>query len=70
MEKKNFALKKRNLYWIAAGFIVILLGFLLMMGSKTVLEFNPDIFSVRRIRIAPMVSLLGFIIVGVGILKK
>ena len=41
-----------------------------MIGPGTTAEtgFNPDIFSARRIKIAPMVCLAGFLLVIVGIL--
>ena len=57
MEKNpRFTLGKLNLYLIAAGFAIIIIGFILMTGSTTVVEFNPDIFSFRRITVGPMVS--------------
>jgi hypothetical protein len=67
---KNFGLEKINLILIALGFVVIVIGFLLMTGSTTGTEFNPDIFSVRRITIGPMISLAGFLFVIVAILYK
>ncbi len=71
MEKNtNFSLSKINLYLIAAGFITIIIGFLLMTGSTTVVEFNPDIFSHRRITVGPMVALFGFIFIIFAILYK
>ena len=33
-------------------------------------EYNPDIFSFRRITVGPMVSLFGFLVMVVGILFK
>jgi len=71
MEKnKRLILGKINLLLIALGFIIIVLGFILMTGSPTVTEFNPDIFSTRRITVAPMVSFFGFIFVIFAILFK
>jgi uncharacterized membrane protein len=67
---KNFGLEKINFILIALGFVVIVIGFLLMTGSTTGTEFNPDIFSVRRITIGPMISLAGFLFVIVAILYK
>jgi len=74
--KKNdvynkFALGKQNLVLIAIGFAIIVLGFILMMGSpSTEAAYNPDIFSFRRIVLGPGVSLGGFIFVIFGILYK
>lgn len=70
MEKKDLALGKQNLILIAIGFIIVLIGFLLMMGSGTEITYNPDIFSFRRIKLAPTVCLFGFLFVIYGILKK
>ncbi len=69
-KNKNLTLSKTNLILIAVGFIIIVCGFVLMTGSKTVTEFNPDIFSFRRITVAPMVSLFGFLFVIFAILFK
>jgi len=68
--KEKFTLKKINLILIAIGFVIIVIGFLLMTGSTTVLEFNPDIFSHRRITVGPMVSFFGFIFIIFAILFK
>lgn len=71
MEKKEkFTLSKINYVLIAIGFIIIVIGFLLMTGSTTVLEFNPDIFSTRRITVGPMVSFFGFLFTMFAILYR
>ncbi len=67
----DFAFSKINYILLAIGFAIVLLGFVLMSGDGTTEEaFNPDIFSDRRIKIAPMVSLFGFIFVIVAILWR
>lgn len=66
---KNFAFTKMNYILLAVGFAIIILGFILMSGSATTEEaFNPDIFSTRRIKVAPMVCLFGFLFEIVAIL--
>lgn len=70
MDDKKFMLPKKNLMLVGIGLLIIILGFLLMTGSKTITDFNPDIYSVRRIVVAPMISLFGFIFVIVAILYK
>jgi uncharacterized membrane protein len=71
MEKdRRFTLGKTNLQLIAAGFVVIVLGFLLMTGAPSGVEFNPDIFSTRRIVIGPMISFFGFLFIVFAILYK
>lgn len=68
---KNFALGKQNLILIAIGVAIIVIGFLLMMGApSSQTTYNPDIFSFRRIVLAPGVALFGFIFVIFGIVKK
>ncbi len=71
MDKKNFAFDKTNYLLLAAGMVVIIIGFLLMSGSgSTETAFEPDIFSVRRIKVAPVVCFLGFVFMIYGILRK
>lgn len=61
---------KINYILIAIAVSLIILGFLLMTGSPSALEFNPDIFSFRRITLAPIVCFIGFVMVIVGIMYK
>lgn len=70
MSQKKIALSKKNLIICGLALLLIIVGFLLMTGPSTTLEngFEPDIFSVRRIRVAPMVCLAGFGLMIVGIL--
>lgn len=70
MSKKNFALSKTNWMICAVAVVLIIVGFLLMTGSATTTEsgFNPDIFSARRIKLAPIVCVAGFVLMIVGIL--
>ena len=69
-DNKHFTLGKINLILIAVGFAIIILGFALMTGSTTVKEFNPDVYSFRRITVGPMISLFGFISIIFAILYK
>ena len=71
MDKRDFAFSKTNYIMLAIGFAIVILGFILMSGDPTTEEaFNPDIFSTRRIVVAPLVCLAGFIFVVVAILWK
>ena len=67
---KQLRLGKINLVLLAVGFAIIVLGFALMTGSSTNMEFNPVIFSARRITIGPMISFFGFIFLVFAILYK
>lgn len=71
MDKKNFAFSKTNYILIAVSVAIIILGFLLMTGPNCTEEaFEPDIFSVRRIKVAPIVTFIGFILMIEGIIIK
>lgn len=71
MDKRDFAFDKINYILLAVGMAVVVIGFLLMVGpnsSETV--FEPDIFSVRRIKVAPVVCLVGFVSMIYAIVRK
>ena len=71
MNKQKFAFDKTNFIFLAVGMAIIILGFLLMTGpGSTEGYFEPDIFSVRRIKVAPAICLFGFVFMIYGILKK
>ncbi len=71
-EKLNFALGRENYKLLAIGFVIIVIGFLLMLGGKSEDPnvFNEKIFSFRRITLAPIVVLAGFIFEIWAIMKK
>ena len=68
----GFAMGKENLKLLVIGFVIIVVGFLLMTGGKSAdpSVFNTEIFSFRRITLAPMVVLFGFFFVIYAIMKK
>jgi uncharacterized membrane protein len=63
---------KQNYQIFIAGIALIVLGYLLMIGggSDDPNVFNPAIFDAQRITIAPMVCLLGFVVVIAGIMRR
>jgi hypothetical protein len=72
-DKENFALARENYILLVIGFVIIVIGFLLMIGGKSEDPnvFNEDeIFSFRRITLAPIVVLAGFIFEIWAIMKK
>jgi hypothetical protein len=71
-EKGNFALGGENYKLLAIGFAIIVLGFLLMIGGKAESpdKFSENIFSFRRVTLAPIVVLAGFIFEIWAIMKK
>lgn len=60
--KPVFVFGKKNYKFMFIGLACIALGFILMSGggSDDPNVFNPEIFNFRRIRLAPMVILIGF----------
>ena len=70
--KMEFALAKENYRLLLIGFIIIITGFMLMMGggSDDPTVFDKSIFSFRRITLAPMVVLFGFGFEIWAIMKK
>ena len=70
-DKQKFAFDKTNFILLAIGMAVVIIGLILMTGpSSTETTFEPDIFSVRRIRVAPVVCFLGFIFMIYAVLRK
>ena len=72
MEKKKLLFGKRNYKFMLIGILFIALGFILMSGggSEDPNIFNEEIYSFRRIRLAPMLVIIGFIIEVYAILTK
>jgi len=68
----DFLFDKVNYKFLLIGIGVIVLGFILMSGggSDNPKVFNEDVFSFRRIRLAPTVVLIGFGITIYSIFKK
>ncbi|MEX0289779.1 MAG: DUF3098 domain-containing protein [Flavobacteriaceae bacterium] len=60
-QKAEFIFQKKNYLWMFIGLGCMALGFILMSGggSDDPNVFNPDIYSFRRIRLAPTLVLLG-----------
>ena len=71
MDKRNFAFGKKNFIFLAVGMAIVILGFILMLGgSSSEQVYNPDIFSVRRVKIAPVVCFIGFVSMVYAIIHK
>ncbi len=73
-----FYFGNKNYQLMLIGLVLIALGFILMMGAdaNTVNSkfdpnvWNEDIFSIRRIRIAPLLVIAGFVVQVFAILKR
>lgn len=69
MAKRDYAFGKENFLLIAAAVACIVIGFLLMSGGGSGdSSFNPEIFSARRVVVAPVVTVIGFVAMILGIL--
>ena len=77
-ENNSFYFGKENYRLMLIGLALIVVGFLLMMGADANTVdgkydpnvWNEGIFSIRRIRIAPMLVIAGFAIEVYAILKR
>ena len=71
-EKMGFPIPKSSYKMILIGLGIVLLGFVLMMGggSEDPNVFNQEIFSFRRITLAPVVVLMGFGFIFWAIMRK
>ena len=70
---KLFLFDKKNYYIMFAGLALILLGFILMAGGKSTDPhvFNKEeIYSFRRITLAPILIIAGFVVEAIAIMRK
>ena len=67
--QNKFLFGNKNYLLLFISILVIATGFILMIGGGGIndTDFNPDIFSNRRIIIAPIVIIIGYILIGVSI---
>ena len=71
MDKKNFALDKGNFIALIAGIAIVLIGFILMSGGESTTEkYDPSIFDARHTKVAPIVTLIGFVSIIYAIIRK
>ena len=71
MNKEKFAFGKQNYILLGIGAAAIILGFVLMGGpGSTETHFEPDIFSFRRIKLAPTICFAGFVSMIVAIMYR
>ncbi len=73
IKKNGFVFGKENYRILIVGVVLVVLGYVLMIGggSEDPNQFHADeIFSTRRITVAPIAILLGFMVVLFAIMKK
>ena len=65
------AFNKTNYILLAIGMAIVIVGLVLMSGEGSAEGiFTPEIFSARRIKVAPLVSLFGFLFIMVAIMYR
>lgn len=71
-ENTKMAITRKGLWMLLMGFLVMVAGFILMMGGgvKDPQVFNWSMFDFRRLVAAPVVIICGVIIVAVAIMKR
>ena len=71
LNESQLPLAKINFVLMGVSVALIILGFLLMLGSESTTDaFNPDIFSTRRIIVGPTIAFIGFVAMGVSIIYR
>lgn len=65
-------LGKENYYIIGAGVLLLIIGYFLMSGGQQAPDqYNEnEIYSFRRITLAPIVVILGYIAIAIGIMYR
>lgn len=68
----NFAFGKKNYMYLIVGIALLVIGFVSLAGggSKDPNQFSEELFSSRRMVFAPIVLMLGYIVVAIAILTK
>ena len=65
------AFSKKNYILLAIGMAIVIIGLVLMSGKGSAEGvFNPEIFNARRIKVAPLVSLFGFVFIMFAIMYR
>lgn len=71
MDKRDFAFGRTNFILLAIGMAIVIIGFILMAGGGSSQEaYNSEIFSARRIKVAPLVCLFGFVSMIYAVVHK
>ena len=71
MNKRNLAFGRMNYILLAIGMAIVIFGFILMSGGGSSEQaYDPEIFSARRIKVAPLVCLFGFVSIVYAVVYK
>jgi len=69
---KDFAFGKENFMLLGISIVFIIVGFVLLSGagSPDGISFNPEIFNKQRIVVAPIILMIGYLLMIYAILRK
>lgn len=71
IDKRNLAFGRLNYIMLIAGVVIVLLGFVLMAGGHSTEQvFDSSVFSAMHIKVAPVVTLIGFVSIIFAIIIK
>ena len=72
MSNNKFALSPKSVRFIVVGLIVMISGYILMIGggSDNPNVFNPEMFNFTRLVVSPLLILLGVALLIIAIMKK
>lgn len=70
-DKRDLAFGKMNFILLAAGLVIVIIGLFLMSGGESTREaYDPSIFDARHIKVAPVVTFIGFVSIIYAIVHK
>lgn len=70
-DRRNFAFDRTNFILLGVSMAIVIIGFILMAGgTSTETQFNPEVYDAQRIKVAPVVCLIGFLAMIYAILRK
>lgn len=70
-DRRNFAFDRTNFILLGVSMAIVIIGFILMAGgTSTETQFNPEVYNAQRIKVAPVICLIGFLAMIYAILRK
>lgn len=70
-DRRNFTFDRTNFILLGVSMAIVIIGFILMAGgTSTETQFNPEVYNAQRIKVAPVVCLIGFLAMIYAILRK
>lgn len=72
MDKKDLAFGKTNFIALGIGMLIVVIGLILMIGGghSDAQHFDEDVFSDLHIKVAPVVTFIGFVSIIFAVVHK